>query len=209
MSIETTLITAALALLAFMLPSVAANLLRDQCVARGKLRATLLLPGLWLGHLLAATIAISAFQLLRIYLPGMQSTFAWFGIAILMVFVFKSQVHRFRARFADNDNLPQLSLSAASLHIGWQAFRPSLIIALWAVLLQVSDSLSIETTTSREIAVPLVLAAIIAPLVQLVLAERSARKMRILRQIYQASHKPRTRFIASRAVTAGYRKIAA
>ncbi len=52
MSIETTLITAALALLAYLLPSVAANLLRDQCIARGKLRAMLFFPGLWLGYLM-------------------------------------------------------------------------------------------------------------------------------------------------------------
>lgn len=209
MSIETTLITAALALLAFLLPSIAANLLRDHCIARGKLRAMLFLPGLWLGYLAAAAVAIGAFQLCRIYLPAMQGSFTWIGLAFLMIFVFRSQVHRFRARIADNDNLPQVNSAAASLQLGWQAFRPSLVIALWAVLLQLSDSLTNVTPMSREIAIPFVLAALVAPLFQLAMAERSARKMRAFRQTFQASHKPRTRFIASRAVSAGYRKIAA
>lgn len=209
MSIETTLTTAALALLAYLLPSVAANLLRDQCIARGKLRAMLFFPGLWLGYLMAGAVAVGAFRLCQIYLPAMQGTFAWIGFAFLMIFVFKSQVHRFRVRIADNDNLPQLNMLATSFQLGWQAFRPSLIIALWAMLLQMGDSLTNGATSSREIAATLALSAIAAPLVQLALAERSARKMRAFHKTYQASHKPRTRFIASRAVTAGYRKIAA
>ena len=209
MSIEITLMTAALALLAFLLPSVAANLLRDHCIARGRLRAMLYLPGLWLGYLAVAVVAIAAFQLCRIYLPAMQASFSWIGFAFLMIFVFKSQVHRFRNRIADNDNLPQVNRASASIRLGWQAFRPSLIIALWAVLLQLSDSLTNSATMSREIFIPLALAALVAPLIQLATAERSARKLKAFRQVYQASHKPRTRFIASRAVTAGYRKIAA
>ncbi|MCJ8508564.1 hypothetical protein MUU53_11640 [Rhizobium lemnae] len=209
MSLETTLMTAALALLAFLLPSVAANLLRDQCIARGKLRAILFLPGLWIGYLLAAAVAVAAFSLCRIYLPAMQGSFAWIGIAFLMLFVFRSQVNRFRVRIADNDNLPNHNVASASFRLGWQAFRPSLIIALWAVLLQLSDSLTNSAILSQEIALPLAVAALVAPLIQLALAERSARKLRAFRKVYQASHKPRTRFIASRAVTAGYRKIAA
>ncbi len=79
-------------------------------------------------------------------------------------------------RIADNDNLPQLNMVATSFQLGWQAFRPSLIIALWAVLLQMGDSLTNGATSSLEIAATLAVSAIAAPLVQLALAERSVRK---------------------------------
>lgn len=209
MSTETMLITAALSLLTFLLPSAAGHSLRDYCNARGKTRALLLLPGLWLGYLIACGTAFSALLFLRIGLPAMQQTLSWIGMAFFFIYVLRTQAQRLRLRIADNDNLAQNGTVRAVIHMAQRAIRPALIIALCAVLLQVVDSRSSGGELVRNLLPSMGFAAFIAPILQVIFSSRSVLKAKAFRKQIQASRKPPTRFIASRAVTAGYRRIAA
>ncbi|MFD1746991.1 hypothetical protein ACFSE1_16065 [Rhizobium helianthi] len=209
MSIETMLITAALSLLTLLLPSAAGHAVRDYCIARGKTRALLLLPGLWLGNAIACGLAVAALIGLRLALPAMQAAFDWIGIAIFFIFILRAQVQRLRLRVADNDNLPRNGAFRTAVHITLINVHPALVLALCALIMQMADSSSPHIELAQNLLTAMAFAAFAAPIVQVAFAARSARKAKAFHQQFQASRKAPTRFIASRAVTAGYRRIAA
>lgn len=209
MSIHTMLMVAATALLVFLLPSPCGRLLRDHVHARGRARSLLLLPAIWLGYVAAAFCAGAAYLALRSTMPAMIETFTWLGLVVLMIFVMRSQQRRFVNRMADNDNLRQSGTIRALGQIVVEAGRPGLVLALLAIFLQTAESSVSPLQFLSAAGIALLPAVLVAPLLQLLIAESVARQMLRVRRRNQASRKPRTRFIASRAVTAGYRRIAA
>lgn len=209
MSNETLLITAALSLLTFLLPSKATQMFRDYCRARGRLRALLLMPGFWLGQLATGALAVGLYLASRSALPNMEESLSWLAMAIFFVYVLRTQIRRLRLRVADNDNLTHKSGLKAGFRLAVSTVRPSLALALCALLVQTNDSALSNSDTAVYSMLAIALAAMVAPFVHWAIAEPSARRIRTLRQQQQASHKAHTRFIASRAVTAGYRRIAA
>lgn len=209
MSTETLLITAALSLLTFLLPSRATQMFRDYCRARGKFRALLLMPGFWIGQIVTGGLATGVYLLSRTTMPNMEESLSWLAMAIFFIYVLRTQIRRLRQRVADNDNLIHTSWLKAGASLAVATVRPSLILALCALLVQTNDSALSNIQTGVQSLAAIGLAAVLAPFFHWVIAEHSARRLRALRQQHQASHKAHTRFIASRAVTAGYRRIAA
>lgn len=209
MSIETLLAFAATSLLVLLLPSAHGKLLRDYGLAQGRARTLLLIPALWLGYLVAGAVAAALYLSIHALVPAMERPFAWLGLVILGLYVLRSQQRRLVQRLADNDNMPERRLDRALLAMLGASLRPGLIIVVASLFFQMSDSLGTSVESSARGFVAFAAAALVAPFFQLLIAETSARKIRRARHLNPASHKPRTRFIASRAVSAGYRRIAA
>jgi threonine/homoserine/homoserine lactone efflux protein len=209
MSISSMLMVAATALLVFLLPSPCGRLLRDHIHARGRLRALLLLPGIWLGYVAAAFCAGAAYLALQSTLAAMVETFAWVGLVVLMIFIMRSQQRRFVHRMADNDNLTPSGALRSIAQVVVESGRPGLVLALLAIFLQTAESAVSPVQFLAAAGIALLPSLLLAPLLQLLIAETVAKQMLRARRRSQASRKPRTRFIASRAVTAGYRRIAA
>ena len=209
MGIETLVIVAAASLLVLMLPSPAGRMLRDYSLSRGRIRSLLLLPALWIGYLAAGLMAGAAYLILNAIMPAMSMPLSWLAVAFLVIYALRSQRQRLTFRFADNDNLPERGQMRMLLRMTLAAPRPSLVFALLAVLFQVTVATPAPLQTVSMMGLAYGTAALLAPLFQILVAEISARKIRHGRRLTTASRKPPTRFIASRAVTAGYRRIAA
>jgi threonine/homoserine/homoserine lactone efflux protein len=209
MGIETLVIVAAASLLVLMLPSPAGRMLRDYSLSRGRIRSLLLLPALWIGYLAAGLMAGAAYLILNAIMPAMSMPLSWLAVAFLVIYALRSQRQRLTFRIADNDNLPERGQMRMLLRMTLAAPRPSLVFALLAVLFQVTVATPAPLQTVSMMGLAYGTAALLAPLFQILVAENSARKIRHGRRLTTASRKPPTRFIASRAVTAGYRRIAA
>jgi homoserine/homoserine lactone efflux protein len=209
MGTETLLIVAAASLLVLLLPSPAGRMLRDYSLSCGRGRGLALLPTLWLGYVAAGILAGTSFLILHAVIPAISGSLSWLAIAYIAIFALRAQRQRLTFRIADNDNLPDRRYLRAALRMLIAAPRPSLVLALLAVLLQVTVAQQVSVETVGLMGLAFAVAALVAPIVQCFAAERSARKIRQVRQENPASHKPPTRFIVSRAVTAGYRRIAA
>lgn len=209
MSIETLLAFAATSLLVLLLPSAQGKLLRDYGLAQGRTRACLLIPALWLGYLTAGALAGALYLSIHSLAPAMERPFAWLGVAVLGLYLLRSQQRRLVQRLADNDNIPARKPGLALLAMLATCVRPGLIIVVASLFFQMSDSLGSSGESAARGFAAYGIAALLAPFIQLLIAEPSARKITRARQLNPASRKPRTRFIASRAVSAGYRRIAA
>ncbi len=209
MSTETLLAFAATSLLVLLLPSVHGSLLRDYAQVQRPVRAALLIPALWLGYLIVGMLAAALYLAIHSLAPAMERPFAWLGVVVLGLYVLRSQQRRLIQRLADNDNLPARHPLRALLAMLAACVRPGLIIVVASLFFQMSDSLgqSFESVALGFAAYGA--AAFLAPVIQLLIAGPSARKISLARQHNPASRKPPTRFIASRAVSAGYRRIAA
>lgn len=206
---ESLLIVAAASLAVLLLPSPAGKLLRDYTLSRGKARSLLLLPSLWFGYLAAGVLAGAAYLILHSVMPAMTGALSWLAVVFIVIFALRAQRQHLGFRIADNDNLPEHGLLRMAMRLVVSAPRPTLIVALLSVLYQATDAPLPPVQTVAFTGLSYAVAALIAPLIQVFTAERSARKIRLFRQRNPASHKAPTRFIASRAVTAGYRRIAA
>lgn len=209
MGTEILLIVAVASLLVLMLPSQAGQMLRDHALSRGKPRSLLLLPALWIGYSAAGLMAGAAYLLLFSAMPAMSGVLWWIAMAYLVIYALRSQRLRLTFRIADNDNLAERGVLRMLLRLMLSAPRPALVLALLAVLFQVTDGTLDPMQATSMMGLGFAAAVLLAPLVQIFTAERSAQRIRHVRQHNPASRKAPTRFIASRAVTAGYRRIAA
>ncbi|MGE6740719.1 hypothetical protein ACQKGC_10625 [Allorhizobium pseudoryzae] len=209
MSIETLLAFGATSLLVLLLPSASGMLLRDYSLVQGRARSAFLIPALWLGYLVAGGLAGTLYVAIHTLAPAMQRPLGWLGVVILGLYLLRSQQRRFAQRLADNDNLPARRWDKAFFSILVASLGPGLAVVVASLFFQMSDTLRISDESFAQAFLAYALAALVAPFVQLLIAESSARKISRARRLNPASRKPRTRFIASRAVSAGYRRIAA
>lgn len=209
MSVEALLIFSVVCMLMLYLPSASSRFLVDYTIARGKLRAMVLVPAAVAGSFISFAAGLAIFLWLSGSLRSMSEALSWASLAYLAIYLMRAMRQSLRLRLADNDNLREKSLIAGMGRSFAGRVGPGLAVAIAALLVQVADSASPNQQLVLESAVGFGIAALSMPLVQVLIARRRARKMRLSRLKNSAAAKPRTRFIASRAVSAGYRRIAA
>ena len=202
---------AATAIAFVLLPNPPAQQVSAFSLQRGRRTALATVPALVLGLLTCLSIAMAPVALLVIYLPSIKGALAWFGAAYLMIYVIWSlQDRRAAGPPADNDNLPERKGLRIFHHLLTRTmFGPRYILALAAILLQFADPAAPLLPQAVMAAEIFAACALLGGLAH-AFTPRLMRSRRLSRAAANsASSKSRTVFISRRAVTAGYRRIAA
>ncbi|MDO1584511.1 hypothetical protein [Rhizobium oryzicola] len=209
MSADTLLVLSALALLAFLLPSPAGRMLLDYALSFGRARAAVLSLSIGLAYSVTVTAALLIWLAIGQAPAAIIAVARWMGVGYLVLYLLWSLQQRVSLRIADNDNLPVRAMSHAAVQLPRHALRLKLVLALVSLLLQSLDSTVTDIASLIPLLTVMAVSGFVAPLIQTLSAERVARRIRLIQKQNPTWHKPRTRFIARRAVTAGYRQIAA
>lgn len=209
MTLGDLLVFSILCLLILDLPSTAGRLLLDHSLARGKTRAVALVPSVLLGSLLCFAAGFGIHAWLADSLRTMRDALSWCALAYLVVYVLRGLQMRQRVRLADNDNLGEKTVWPALSRGFVSQLRPGLAVAIAALLFQIVDSSANVTERALHAGLAFALAAITAPVIQIVFARKRAARMQRANRGKPGLDRSRTRFIARRAVSAGYRRIAA
>ncbi|TDK38881.1 hypothetical protein E2F50_01695 [Rhizobium deserti] len=202
---------AATAIAFVLLPNPPAQQVGTFSLQRGRRTALATVPALALGLLTCLLIAMLPVALVVVYLPSIYGALAWVGMAYLMIYVIWSlQDRRAGGLIADNDNLPERKGMRIFHHLLTRTmFAPRYILALAVMLIEFVDPaapLLPQAVLAGEI---FVVCALIGGTVH-ALSPRFMRGRKPGRVAAgSASGKSRTVYIARRAVTAGYRRIAA
>jgi threonine/homoserine/homoserine lactone efflux protein len=178
---------------------------------RGRRAALLTVPSLAIGFSLAAALAAIPLVLASRYEPDLIATFAFVGPWYLLAHVVISALDPARRRpMADNDNLPERhNLKIVGLILRQSTLAPRSILALTAALLQVWNTALPDLPQWLSVTAVCALAVAVAAITQSLLPRRILNRKRPASRVKSAPRKPQTVFIARRAVTAGYRRIAA
>jgi homoserine/homoserine lactone efflux protein len=211
MTIEAWLAIATTATALLIVPHPLASLAAAFSASWGRASAFVTVPATALSMALLGTIAATLSSGVAFYLPGLTDILSWVGMAYIMLYVLHAyQDPRLKHGLADNDNLPETRSWRILGYFVLTAFRQIRYIALLtAIFIQFAErgAMSQEQYLGKLAAVAG--AAALSTLVYSMFPRQFARKRRRSSALGQASHKPRTLFIARRAVTAGYRRIAA
>jgi homoserine/homoserine lactone efflux protein len=211
MTTETLIAFGAAAIFFVLLPSPLTALIARFTVQKGRSSALVTLPGFSLGLAAAWTLAALPVAGIVFLLPGVLGALSWAGVAYLMLYVLWSfQDPTIRGAVADNDNLPESAPVRIFAHfISASLGTPRYALVMAAILLQfISPATALQPTLMAMPAV-LVLAAIIGAATHVAMPRRMLNRLKRKRTMGSASRKPGARFIARRAVSAGYRRIAA
>lgn len=176
---------------------------------RGRWTALITVPALLISAALGFVVAMAPLAAIVLYEPDLVGVAGLIGVAVLIAhFFWLMRNQGARTPLADNDNLPERRLGPAILkmmHPKGAAFRR--ILALCGLLAQFVtadlDRESVGAMFSIFLALTLVSGVVVALFPRLG-ARNGQRPVKP-----QASGKPRTVYIARRAVTAGFRRIAA
>ncbi|MBT9371044.1 hypothetical protein [Rhizobium sp. CSW-27] len=209
MTLGDLLVFSILCLLILDLPSTSGRLLLDHSLARGKTRAAALVPAILLGSLLCFAAGFGIHVWLAESLRTMLDALSWCALAYLAVYVLRGLQMRQRFRLADNDNLGEKTVWPALSRGFVGQLRPGLAVAIAALLFQTADSSADIAERALHAGLAFALAAIAAPVIQIVFARQRAMRLQRTSRGKPGLDKSRTRFIARRAVSAGYRRIAA
>jgi homoserine/homoserine lactone efflux protein len=202
---------AATAIAFVLLPNPPAQQVGTFSLQRGRRTALATVPALALGLLTCLLVAMLPVAAVVLYLPSIQGALAWLGMAYLMIYVIWSlQDRRAAGPLADNDNLPERNAVRIFHYLLTRTmFGPRYILALAVILLQFVDPAAPLVPQAVIAAEIFTICALIGGTVH-ALSPRFMRGRRASRvAANSASSKSRTVFIARRAVTAGYRRIAA
>ncbi|TWF54394.1 hypothetical protein [Neorhizobium alkalisoli] len=200
---------AAIVLVFVLLPNPLARLVASFSRQRGRLSLFLTVPPMVIGLALAFVAAAVPLSLIATYVPAVSEALAWIGLGYLMLYLlWRMQSPQARVPAADNDNLPERKAFRIMAHVLRQActFPNALVIA--AIISQFLDpaiSLSSQLPPMAEAFVACTLAS---GLFQALFPRFFLRRRKYAPRT-PASNKPGTVFIARRAVTAGFRRIAA
>ncbi|RWX78497.1 hypothetical protein EPK99_07740 [Neorhizobium lilium] len=202
---------ALMAVFLILVPSPLFRLTANFALQRGHRAALATIPGVITGLCLATALAAIPVLLIARYWPGGIGMIAFIGPWYVMAYVVFSYLDPSRRRpMADNDNLPEQQNIRMIGHIVKQAvLTPRYVLALFAVLIQVWDATlpSLPQFLATELVCAAIMAA--AATIQTLLPRRLLNRKRLAIPAKTASNKAQTVFIARRAVTAGYRRIAA
>jgi threonine/homoserine/homoserine lactone efflux protein len=201
----------AMAVFLILVPSPLFRLTARFVLQRGRSAALATIPGLAVGLSIAAGLATIPLLLLSRFAPDTIGLVAFVGPWYLLAYVVFCYLDPRRRRpMADNDNLPERRTVRIFAHVAKEAvLSPRYTLAFVAVLIQVWDA-TIPPLT-QVLAVELACATIMigAAAVQSLLPGRFLNRKRPAARGKSATRKAQTVFIARRAVTAGYRRIAA
>lgn len=211
MTIETWFAFAATAVALVILPNPLTRTVALYSKQRGRLSAVVTVPALALGLGLAFTAGLAPLLLVCLYAPSAMTAIGWVGIAYAMVYVLWCfQDPQVRAPLADNDNLPTRRFDRIFADVFVRCVRTPryaiILAALTAQFLRPSLSLSLQA----EVLTAIFLASIAgSALAQALIPSLALRGTKRFSRRNPALNKPGTVFIARRAVTAGFRRIAA
>jgi threonine/homoserine/homoserine lactone efflux protein len=201
----------AAAIMFVLLPNPPAQQVATFSLQRGRRTAVATVPALVLGLLTCLIVAMAPVMLVAAYLPGFLDTLAWIGTAYLMIYVIWSlQDRRAGGPVADNDNLPERRGVRIFNHLLTKTmFGPRYVLALGAILVQFVDPAAPLVPQAIVMAQVFAVCSLAGGTIHALFPRfmRSRRRARLSRN--SASGKARTVFISRRAVTAGYRRIAA
>ena len=211
MTADTWLAFAATAIFFVLLPSPLACLVASFSLQRGRRTAVATIPGVAAGLSAALLMAAAPLVLIALYLPRLLEAISWAGLGYLMLYVLWSyQDPRISGPVADNDNLPECRPARIfGCLFGRSAFGARYAVALAAVLAQFLDPDLPLLPQLLELQATFLLCAVLAAGVHVFFPRRVLGRRRRSANLNSASRKPQTRFISRRAVTAGYRRIAA
>ncbi|MGE7368206.1 LysE family translocator [Neorhizobium sp. NPDC001467] len=209
MSSDTMLVFAA-SLFLVILPGPLADLTARYTLARGRATGLLTVPAIALGLVAAMTAASLPVVALARTLPHLFELVSWIGMVYLMLHVLWTLQHPARGYLAHNDNLPERRPLRIVLYVfRVAALRPRSILAFLALLPQALDPRAVLPWQLVEFDLAFIAAVVLGSILNMELAGHRLRRMEKRGSGRPASRKPHTRFISRRAVTAGYRRIAA
>ncbi|MDE1158270.1 MAG: hypothetical protein PW791_08315 [Neorhizobium sp.] len=194
-----------------LLPSPVKRLAATFSLQRGRVIAFVTVPGLVLGLSAAFAIGLVPMFLVAFYLPAAMDTLSWAAVAYLMLYVLWSfQDPRAKGPVADNDNLPERRAVRIFSHVlNAPLASARYVVALAALQTQFLTQSTATLLTAAELFIVFLAATLAAALFIALAPSLSVRRRRIRRTSPTGSGKSRQVFIARRAVTAGYRRIAA
>jgi threonine/homoserine/homoserine lactone efflux protein len=201
----------AMAVFLILVPSPLFRLTARFVLQRGRSAALATIPGLAVGMTVTAAVATIPVLLLSRYSPQTLAVIAFTGPWYLLAYVVFSYLDPSRRRpMADNDNLPERRTLRIFAHVVKEAvLSPRYTLAFVAVLIQVWDAAMAPLTQCLTVALACATFMGGAAAVQSLLPRRLLNRKKPAARGKAASRKAQTVFIARRAVTAGYRRIAA
>jgi homoserine/homoserine lactone efflux protein len=211
MTIEAWLALAATASALLLLPHPLAVSVATYARSWGRKSALLTVPAAVVAIILAAAIATAAVLCLMAVMPAIEDAASWLGLCFLMLYcLYALQDPRLRGGIADNDNLPEtrpLQVFGHFIRVTFKSGRYVFVLA--AILAQFADpGVALQTFPATALAI-FAASAFASTLAYALFPQLSTWKRRRRAPTGKASHKPKTLYIARRAVTAGYRRIAA
>ncbi|MFN7101889.1 MAG: LysE family translocator [Pseudorhizobium sp.] len=211
MTAETWVAFCAVALLLTLLPSPVAGLVARFSVHRGRRSAWATVPGMALGMGAALTLAALPVALIAITAPSLPEPLSWLGLAYLLLYILWSfQERSARGPHADNDNLPEqrpLSIFVHLLKVSLGTGR--YVVVLAALLSQFIEPALVAPAQILEMQAAFMLVVAAGAALHVIFPRRTSGRLHRPIRMHPASHKMRTRYIARRAVSAGFRRIAA
>lgn len=201
----------ATAMFIVLLPSPLSCLTANYSLQRGRRAAVATVPGIVVGLSVALMVGAVPVALLAFYTPALFEVLSWAGLAYLMLYVLWSyQDPSVASPIADNDNIPELQAGRIlGLTIRKALFTPRYLGVLIAVLTQFVEPKLPLLPQLLEMQATFVVGAVIALAVHIHSPRRILGRKRNKAVLNPAARHLKTRFITSRAVTAGYRRIAA
>jgi Putative threonine efflux protein len=209
--VETWTAFCAASILLILLPSPLAALVARFALQRGRSTAFFTVPGACLGLAAALAVASIPVVLLAVVLPQAIEPLAWLGLAYLMLYILWSfQEPSIRGPISANDNLPARQPVEVFAYLLATALGTGRYVAvLAALLLQFAGTVSGDPGMMIQMQAGFLLVAAFGFMIHVVSPRSILGRLRRRNMPGPASHKLRTRFIARRAVSAGYRRIAA
>lgn len=210
MSGDTMLLFAAASLFLVILPGPLSDLTARYTLSRGRLTGLLTVPAMALGLVAAMTAASMPVVAMARFLPHLFELLSWICLTYLMLHVLWTLQHPARGFLAHNDNLPERRPVRIFLNLFRQAaLKPRSILAFVALLPQAFDPHGSLSAQLAAMDLVFLAAALAGGMLNVAFAHRRLKRLEKISARNPASRKPRTRFISRRAVTAGYRRIAA
>lgn len=211
MTIDIWLAFAAMAIFFVLLPSPAACMIAGFSLQGGRRTAVATVPGLAAGLSVALLLAMPPVAAIALYLPDALPFITWAGMAYLLLYVLWSfQDPRISGPIADNDNLPDRRPGRVFARMFAQtAFRLRYPAVLAALLVQFVDPGLPILPQLLEMQATFLVCVVLASSYQVIFPRRVLGRRRRSAYLNPAARNARTRFISRRAVSAGYRRIAA
>ncbi len=211
MTIETWLAFAATAAAILLVPHPVASLVAAFSSSWGRTSAFITVPAFVLAFIGGGVLVTAAVFMVSFYWPAATGVLSWLGLSYLMLHIlYAYQDPQLRYGPADNDNLPETRPMRIFGYFLLKTFRSTRYFALTAaIIVQFFDPSQVPQQQYLNMIAGLAVAAVLAALAYAALPGRLAHKRRRPAARSKAPYRPGTRFIARRAVTAGYRRIAA
>ncbi|MCF6368216.1 LysE family translocator [Rhizobium halophilum] len=211
MTIETWTAFCAASILVIALPSPLARLIARYAAQRGRHTAFLTVPAVALG--LGAAMTVAALPLLAVAwaAPALLKPLSWLGLAYLMLYALWSfQEPSVRCPIVANDNLPEQRPARIFARLLSNCLAsPRYVAVLVALLTQFTSPAIGSPAILFQIQMAFIVLVAAGALTHVVFPRRTINRSGRGARLHPVSRKLGTRFIARRAVTAGYRRIAA